>query len=138
MILKRAWRISHNKGIERKDGAEDSSEMASKEEVAEVVAEVTAPLLASLKAMAGQIVALQNEVKSLTEADETKIAKAASLTPQASLQDMLANHLATKSEAITEATPQEKQIQPIPGQMNGGTGIPFLDGVIAKSNGVVS
>jgi hypothetical protein len=121
--------------IERKDASDE--EMASKEEVAEVVAEVTAPLLAAIKSMAGQIVALQTEVKSLSEDDGTKIAKAATLTPQASLQDLIANHLATKTTAIADVTPNENKAQPLPGQVQGGTGIPFLDGVIAKSNGMV-
>ena len=116
----------------------DAPQYATVQEVADTIAGIMKPVTDALTAINAQLANVNADMKALKEADESKIAKAASAAPRASLQELIAANIIGSSAAqidgrtaLAKAGPKEAQSQ---SQI---TGVPFLDSLIHQAQGSV-
>ena len=132
-------------GIESKDtstssvSTEQSTEQpayVTANEVAEVLASMLKPLTDAVNGIQASLGAVQAEVKALKESDESKVTAKAAGTPRASLAELIAMNIVGTKEtqldgrtALAKAGPRNAAEPEI-------TGVPLIDGLIRRSQGV--
>ena len=110
------------------------------QDVADAVSAVVTPFAEALTAVTSQLAAMQAEVKALKEADADKVAKAASATPRASLQALIAQSISGMTDAqidgrttLAKAGPKQAPQEP-----ETVTGFSYIDQLIAQSRAEVA
>ena len=132
-------------GIESKDtstssvSAEQSTEQpayVTANEVAEVLASMLKPLTDAVNGIQASLGTVHAEVKALKESDESKVTAKAAGTPRASLAELIAMNIVGTKEtqldgrtALAKAGPRNAAEPEI-------TGVPLIDGLIRRSQGV--
>lgn len=107
--------------------------VVTREEVAEALKSLGTAIIEQIGSLTASVAEIAVEVKSLKEADETKVAKQAAATPAMSLNDMVTGLFSKDAKvdgrsALAKSKPEEnkEKAQPV-------TGIAFIDSLIQSS-----
>ncbi len=136
-------KAANEAGIESKDTSTSTEQPVPEQpayvtanEVAEVLASMLKPLTDAVNGIQASIVTVQAEVKALKESDESKVMAKAAGTSRASLAELISMNLIGTKEtqldgrtALGKAAPRSAAEPEI-------TGVPLIDGLIRRSQGV--
>lgn len=109
------------------------------EDVANVFTSALAPVMEAITNLQSRMGSMEAEVKELKVADEDKIAKAAQLTPAASLQALISQSLLGNTEAQLDGRSSLAKSKPKETAMPAGYGatpVPFVNGLIQHTQEV--
>ena len=125
-----------SKETEQAPAATEQPAYVTANEVAEVLASMLKPLTDAVNGIQVSLGAVQAEVKALKESDESKVTAKAAGTPRASLAELISMNLIGTKEAQLDGRTALGKAAPRSAAEPEITGVPLIDGLIRRSQGV--
>ena len=125
--------------VEEEVQEEPTPEFVTREEAGKAIGDTVLPMIEAIKAMNERLSSLEASIKEMTVANTSAIDRAASVTPAASLKELIAQSIIGSPDAqvdgrtsLAKSGPREASSSEI---IDGLGELPFLSGLISSSYG---